>query len=218
MKKLLIVDDHTMFRQAVQSVIELNAPPGSISCDNAGSADEARGYILKTVYDAIVLDISMPDKSGIDFLPEIKRIAPATPVLILSMYPEEQFALQALRMGAAGYLTKQGAADELLAALATVMDGQRYVTAKLSKQLIETALLQSKPDKAPHEQLSPREQEILRRLAKGDTLKRISDDLGLSIKTVSTYKTRLFHKLGFQNNADLFSYTMSQNDLRHTDL
>lgn len=206
MKKILIVDDHTMFRQALQAVLYDSQTPDSLSCDNVGSAGEAKAKLAGKQYDLIILDISMPGASGMELLPELKSICPATSVLMLSMYPEEQFALQALRLGASGYLTKQEAADELLAAMDTISKGGKYIGSSLSALLIDQVVHQGRIEEPPHLRLSRRELEIFKRLVDGQSLKSIADDLGLSIKTVSTYKSRLNAKMGFKNNAALINY------------
>ena len=206
MKKILIVDDHTMFRQALQAVLYDSLPPDSLSCDDVASAEEAKAKLAKKQYDLIVLDIAMPGTSGIELLPELKLLYPETPVLMLSMYPEEQFALQAMRLGASGYLTKKDAADELLAAMEAISHGSKYVGSSLSALLIDQLVHQGRIEEPLHLKLSRRELEIFKRLVDGQSLKSIADDLGLSIKTVSTYKTRLNAKMGFKNNAALISY------------
>jgi len=206
MKKILIVDDHTMFRQALQAVLHDHLPPDSLSCDDVASAEEAKAKLAKKQYDLIILDIAMPDTSGIELLPELKLLYPETPVLMLSMYPEEQFALQAMRLGASGYLTKKEAADELLAAMEAISNGSKYVGSSLSALLIDQLVHQGRIEEPLHLKLSRRELEIFKRLVDGQSLKSVADDLGLSIKTVSTYKTRLNGKMGFKNNAALISY------------
>ncbi len=206
MKKILIVDDHTMFRQALQAVLHDSQTSGSLSCDDVGSAGEAKMKLAEKQYDLIILDIAMPGTSGMELLPELKTICPATSVLMLSMYPEEQFALQALRLGASGYLNKQEAADELLAAIDTICKGGKYIGSSLSALLIDQVVHQGRIEEPPHMGLSRRELEIFKRLVDGQSLKSIADDLGLSIKTVSTYKSRLNAKMGFKNNAALINY------------
>ena len=208
MKRILVVDDHTMFRQAVIALLLEWMPDGRISCDDVNSADAARKKLTESSYDLILLDISMPGVSGMELLPELCSLYPATPVLVLSMYPEEQFALQALRIGASGYMTKQEAAEELFSALETIFAGGRYVSASFSRQLVDQALQKSAVYEPLQARLSRRELEVFKQLAIGKTLKRIGEELGLSIKTVSTYKTRLSAKMGFKNSAALIRYAL----------
>lgn len=208
MKQMLIVDDHTMFRQAVIALVTERLTDVGVACDEAGSADAARQQLSGKRYDLVLLDISMPVTGGMELLPELRRLYPDTPVLMLSMYPEEQFALEALRLGATGYLTKQEAAEELLAAIQTVLEGGRYLSRAFSKLLVNQVLEQGAISGPPHLKLSRRELQILRQLAIGRKLKNIGDELGLSIKTVSTYKARLCAKMGFRNNADLLNYAL----------
>lgn len=208
MKQMLIVDDHTMFRQAVIALVTERLTDVGVACDEAGSADAARQQLSGKRYDLVLLDISMPVTGGMELLPELRRLYPDTPVLMLSMYPEEQFALEALRLGATGYLTKQEAAEELLAAIQSLFEGGRYLSRTFSKLLVNQVLEQGAISGPPHLKLSRRELQILRQLAIGRKLKNIGDELGLSIKTVSTYKARLCAKMGFRNNADLLNYAL----------
>jgi len=209
MKRFLIIDDHTMVRQGLVAVLRGNAEH-QISCDEAGSAEQALELLASSHYDLTILDISLPGIGGLELLPLLHQKYQHMPVLMLSMFPEEQFALRALRLGASGYLTKQEAADELLAAVNHVLSGQRYLSRSFSATLINQAVVGAIKTQQPnHSILSNREFEILRRLAAGQALKVISDELGISIKTVSTYKTRLCAKMGFKNNTDLISYAFS---------
>ncbi|ACD95287.1 response regulator transcription factor [Trichlorobacter lovleyi] len=209
MKTILIIDDHTMFRQALRSMLMERMPAGTITCDDAGSAAAARDKLAHQDFDLIVLDIGMLHTNGMELLPELKSCYPALPVLMLSMYPEEQFALQTLKLGASGYLTKQEAADELLTAIEKCLAGERYLSSSFSSLLISQVLQHCKAEELPHTRLSRREMEIFRLLARGYMLKRIANDLGLSIKTVSTYKVRLSAKMGFKDNAALIRYAVA---------
>ncbi len=211
MKKILVVDDHAILREALLLVIKDNMPPGGMICDDVESVFAARNMLEKHKYDLIVLDIAMPKISGIDFLPELKSKYPDTPVLMLSMYPEEQFALQSLRLGASGYLAKHEAAEEFFAAIELIMNGGKYLSRSFSSMLIDRMLQEGKIRPPSHDSLSPRELEILKLLSTGMSLKNAGDRLGLSIKTVSTYKTRLCSKMGFKNNAELLSYGINHN-------
>lgn len=209
MKKILIIDDHAMFRQALNVILLERMPSGMITCDEADGAVAARDMLAHHTYDLAILDISLRHTTGMELLSELKLSYPSVPVLMLSMYPEEQFALQALKLGASGYLTKQEASDELLAAIEKIFAGERYLSSSFSSLLISQVLQHGKIGDLSHARLSRREMEIFRLLARGYMLKRIADNLGLSIKTVSTYKTRLKTKMGFKDNAALIRYAAS---------
>jgi DNA-binding NarL/FixJ family response regulator len=209
MKKLLIIDDHTMFRQALLAILKESLDPAHFSYDDANSAESAMQLLIASHYDMVILDIAMPRINGIEFLPQLKARFPDLPVLMLSMYPEEEFALQALRVGASGYITKQEASEELLAAIDAILKGNRYLSRSFSSKIAEQILMQGKVEFTPHLQLSRRELDVLRRLSMGQNLKNIAEDLGLSIKTISTYKTRLCNKMGFKNNVEMIGYALS---------
>ena len=209
MKRFLVVDDHSMVRQGLINLL-CGVPEFSVTCDGACSAEEALTLLATQSYDLAILDISLPGMGGLELLSHLRKVAPTTPVLMLSMFPEEQFALRALRLGAAGYLTKQQAADELIIAIHKVLAGERYLSRSFSDTLI-TNLLDGAEQEGPNlSKLSGREFEILRRLATGQGLKQIAADISLSIKTVSTYKTRLFVKMRFRNNAAMVAYALDQ--------
>lgn len=209
MKHFLIVDDHAMVRQGLVAILQGDRNL-AVDCDEAGTAEAALEKLAQTSYDLVILDISLPVMGGLELLTMLHQSHPEVQVLMLSMFPEEQFALRALRLGAKGYLTKQEAADELIIAVNQVLSGERYLSKSFSATLINQAVVgAAKPQQASHSLLSNREFEILRRLAVGQPLKIISDELAISIKTVSTYKTRLCAKMGFKSNADLVSYAIT---------
>lgn len=209
MIRLLIIDDHAMFRQALMAALhERSSDLGGVACDGVGSAADAWRLLATADYDLVLLDISMPNTSGIDLLPQLKSLYPGLPVLMLSMYAEEQFALQSLRLGAGGYITKQEAAEELVVAIGSVLSGERYLSRSFSSKIVDQMLVDGKAAEPRHFRLSRREMDVFRRLATGQSLKNIAEEMGLSIKSISTYKTRLFVKMGFGSIADLISYTM----------
>jgi DNA-binding NarL/FixJ family response regulator len=154
----------------------------------------------------VILDISMPGKSGLDILDEVKRFRPRTPVLLLTMHPEQQYARRALKAGAAGYLTKDSVPDELKTAIKKIVAGGRYVSATLAEKLAVD--LRRGADMPLHELLSDREFQVLRMLAMGKTVKEMAEDLSLSVKTVSTYRGRILEKTGLKTNADLIRYAL----------
>lgn len=206
MKRILVVDDHAMVRKGLVSILTLQEEVAEVVCDEAGCGDEALLLLEQNHYDLAIFDISMPGLGGLELLARIHETLPELPVLMLSMFPEEQFALRALKLGASGYLTKKEAADELLLAVNQIFEGKRYLSQSLSNNLINQALEDSNTGRPSHATLSNREFQILRSLATGKSLKAIAIDLDLSIKTVSTYKTRLFAKLNFHSDADLITY------------
>ena len=177
--------------------------PGTMK---AKTAAETLEFVRRHPWDVIILDISMPGKSGLDILDEVKRFRPRTPVLLLTMHPEQQYARRALIAGAAGYLTKDSVPDELKTAIKKIVAGGRYVSATLAEKLAVD--LRKGGDMPLHELLSDREFQVLRMLAMGKTVKEMAEDLSLSVKTVSTYRSRILEKTGMKTNADLIRYAL----------
>ena len=175
MIRILIADDHPIVRQGFKQVLSDTAD--LLVADEAGSGQEVLALVAKKEYDAILLDISMPGKSGLEVLKELKAVNPKIPVLILSIYPEEQYAIRALKAGAAGYLTKASAPEELISAIRKVSQGGRYVTEALAEKL--TYFLHGDADKVPHEKLSDREYQVMLLIAAGKTVTQIADELCL---------------------------------------
>lgn len=204
MKKVLIADDHEIFRLGVRDL--LTREFGALTFGAARNSREAEDLLRRAPWDLVLLDINMPGRSGLEVLAEARRLRPRTPVLVLTMYPEEEFALHAFRLGAAGYLTKQAAADELCVAVRKVLAGGKYVTAALAERL--AASLGGDVHAAAHEVLSPRELQVLRLVAGGKTLKEIAAELALSEKTVGTYRARVAEKLGLGSNVELARYAL----------
>jgi DNA-binding NarL/FixJ family response regulator len=161
---------------------------------------------MKQEWDLVLLDINIPGRSGLEVLEEVRRLRPRTPVLVLSAYPEEEFAIRSLKLGASGYLNKSLASDEILAAANKVVSGGKYVSAPLAEKL--AALLGGEAEQAAHESLSSRELQVLRMTAGGKTMKEIAAELALSEKTVGTYRTRVAKKLGLASNVELTRYAM----------
>lgn len=202
--RILLVDDHTILRSGLRRILEDEFP--GLAVGEAGNADEALRSLRKGAWDLVLLDVSLPGRSGLDLLPEVKALHPHLPVLMLSMFGEQQFAVRALKAGAAGYLTKERAADELILALRTVLGGRRYVSASLAEQLAAHVALDR--DRPPHERLSAREFEVFRRIAAAKGVTEIAEELGLSVKTVSTYRTRILEKMELGSNAELMQYAI----------
>jgi DNA-binding NarL/FixJ family response regulator len=178
---------------------------------DAANADEALRMVRTADWDIVVLDISLPGKSGIEALKELRAANPRLPVLVLSMHPEEQFAVRALKAGAAGYVTKRTAARDVVAAVRKVLSGGRYVSASLAERL--AARTQAGSVETPHETLSDREYQVFRLLAMGKTVKQIGKELDLSPQTVSTHRAHILEKMGMQSNAELIQYAI-QNQIR----
>lgn len=181
-----------------------------IEVDEARNGQEAVNKVLKGKYDLVVLDMKMPGKSGLDVLKEIKQQQPKLPVLILSMHPEEQFAIRAIRAGASGYLTKECAGDELVLAIRKALKGEKYISASLAQIL--AGELDSDPGKLPHETLSDREYQVMLMIASGKPVGAIAGELCLSAKTISSYRTNILLKTRMKNNAEITHYAI-QNKL-----
>jgi DNA-binding NarL/FixJ family response regulator len=175
----------------------------------ARNAQEALSLIMTRKWDVLLLDITMPGRSGLEVLREIKRLRPKLPVLVLSMHPEDQFAVRLLKSGAAGYLTKESAGEELVGAIKKVMAGGRYISLALAERM--ASYLDIDVHKDPHERLSDREFLILRMIASGKQVSQIAKELSLSVKTISTYRARLLEKMRLRNNAELTHYALQNN-------
>ncbi|GIK86633.1 MAG: response regulator transcription factor [Burkholderiales bacterium] len=207
MIRILVADDHAIVRQGLRQV--LSGEEDFRVTGEASNHGEVMQHLRREGVDVVVLDVAMPGRSGIDTLKQIKAEFPRTPVLILSMYPEDQYAFRALKAGASGYLTKQAAADQIVSAIRTICRGRRYITPELAEELAKT--LDHDPDKPPHEALSDREFQTLKLIAAGRTLQQIGDALALSPKTVSVYRARILAKLKLSTNAELTRYALERN-------
>jgi two-component system, NarL family, invasion response regulator UvrY len=206
--KILITDDHAVVRQGLKQILAEEYKRAEFG--EAATAQEAIDRIWKENWDVVVLDITMPGRSGLEVLKEIKKSRPKLPVLVLSMHPEDQFAVRLLKIGAAGYMTKESAPQELVGAVKKVMGGGRYVSPSLAEKM--ASYLAVDVQTPPHERLSDREFLVLRLIASGKTPTAIAKDLGLSVKTISTYRMRILEKMSMQNNAELTTYAI-QNQL-----
>lgn len=172
----------------------------------AGTATEAIAKVWESEWDVVVLDITMPGRSGLEVLAEIRKSRPRLPVLVLSMHPEDQFAMRVLKSGAAGYMTKESAPEALVGAIKKVLAGGRYVSPALAEQM--ATYLGTDLQKPPHERLSDREFLVLRMIASGKTVSQIAGELALSVKTISTYRARILEKMIMQSNAELTHYAI----------
>lgn len=202
--RVLIADDHAVFRRGLKETIRDSFP--RVTFGEAGTAEETLACVKNHDWDIVVLDISMPGKSGLDILADLKRWRPKLPVLFLSMHPEEQYARRSLKAGAAGYLTKESVPDEMKTAVRRVLAGGRYVSAALAEKLAFD--LAREAERPLHELLSEREFQVLRMIAQGKTVKTIADELSLSVKTVSTYRARILEKTGMKTTAELIRYAL----------
>jgi len=202
MIRVFVADDHAVVRRGVMQI--LAEAPDMVAAGEASTGRETLQAVREQDYDVLVLDIAMPETNGLEVLNQVRTLKPDLRVLILSMYPERQYALRALKAGAAGYLTKESAPDELIAAIRKVASGGKYVTQSLAESLAST--LASELGKEPHETLSAREYQVMRLLAAGKTVTAIATELSLSAKTVSTYRTRILEKLDLRNSAEIIRY------------
>ncbi|MBE7474156.1 MAG: DNA-binding response regulator [Anaerolineae bacterium] len=204
MIKVLIADDHPIVRQGLRQI--LAGIPDMEVAGEAVNSQETLRQVRVGGWDVLVLDITMPGRSGFDILKELKHEQPDLPVLVLSIHAEEQLAVRALKAGASGYLTKENAPEELVKAIRKVVSGGRYISPRLAETL---ALgLDAASDRPRHETLSDREFQVMQLMARGKTLAEIAEELSLSAKTVSTYRTRLMEKLNLKTNADLMRYAL----------
>ena len=202
--RILIADDHAVFRRGLRETLAEAFP--RVVFGEARTAQDTLEAVRRNSWDVIILDISMPGKSGLDILDDLKRLRPRIPVLLLTMHPEQQFARRALRAGAAGYLTKDSVPEELKEAIKRILGGGRYVSATLAEKLAVD--LGQGTELPVHELLSGREFQILRMIASGKSMKEIAGELCLSVKTVSTYRSRILEKTGMKSNAELIRYAL----------
>jgi DNA-binding NarL/FixJ family response regulator len=202
MKRILIADDHEIVRRGLRQILTDEFP--GLQVGDAANARDAVEAVRKRAWDAVLLDINMPGRSGLEVLEELKRLRSTMPVVVLTAFPEEDYAVRAFKLGASGYVSKESASDELLAALRKALAGGRYVTASLAEKL--AASVAGDTPSAPHETLSNRELQVLRLIAQGRTVKEVAAELALSEKTIGTYRTRISEKMGLSTNVELARY------------
>lgn len=207
MKRILIADDHPTMRDGVKQI--LVAQFSEIEFGEASNAAEISRKVREKDWDLLILDMDMPGRNGLEVLKQLKEEDMPIPVLMFSMYPEEQIAVRAFRAGASGYLSKGSAGTELANAVQMILSGKKYITPSLAEQL--ALQLYNPQNKAPHELLSDREYQTLMLMAKGKTTSEIADELSLSIPTISTFRARLLEKMGMKTNAELVSYAIRNN-------
>jgi len=208
MHKILVVDDHEVVRKGLVRVLEGILQP--LTVDEANNGQEAVSKVWKSQYDLVLLDLKMPGKSGLDVLKEIKLHQPKLPVLVLSMHPEEQFAIRAMRSGASGYLTKECSGDELVLAIRKALKGEKYISESLAQILASE--LEADSGKPLHEVLSDREYQVMLMIASGKPVGSIAKELRLSVKTVSSYRANILLKTRMKNNSEITHYAI-QNKL-----
>ena len=205
MIQILIVDDHAILRRGLKEILEREFR--DVSIGGAGTAEQALTQLGSEEWDLVILDITMPGRSGVDVLRHLKALRPKLPVLVLSMHPEDQYGKRVLKAGASGYMNKESAPEELIKAVRKLLSGGRYVSPTLAETL---AVDLGRDDGRPaHERLSDREFEVLRKMASGKTVGQIAQELHLSVPTVSTYRARILEKMGMSNTAELIRYALS---------
>ncbi len=204
MINVLIADDHALIREGLKKI--LNAEPDMTVVGEANNVVELFKQLERPVINIVLLDITMPGESGLDALKELRQKYPHVPVLILSFHPEHRFAVRALKAGAAGYLTKESAAEEVVQAIRKVVGGGKYVSAALAEQL--AAELDDASSKLPHETLSDREFQVMRLIAAGKKSSEIAEELAVSVNTINTYRMRIFEKMKMQSNVELSRYAV----------
>lgn len=202
--KILVIDDHVVVRRGVKQILEETFP--HVEVGEADTGQKGVAAVQQESWDLAIVDISLPDQIGLEILCELHRVAPQLPLMVLSLHPEEQYAVRAFRAGAMAYLTKHTAPEELARAVKQVLTGRMYVTASLGERMAGS--LSKNPTGPDHHTLSEREFEVLRYLAQGQSIKSIGQALALSVKTVSTYRARLLDKLQLSTTAELIRYAL----------
>jgi two-component system, NarL family, invasion response regulator UvrY len=204
MLRILIADDHPIVRQGLKQILSEESDMGVFG--EAQNSQEVLELAQKQDWDIVILDITMPGRGGIDVLKELKHQYPKLPLLILSMHPEDQYAVRALKAGAGGYLTKESAQEELIKAIRKVVRGGKYISSTLAEKLAFD--LETETEKPLHETLSDREHQVLLMIASGKTVSEIAEELSLSVKTIDTYRARILEKMKMKNNAELTHYAI----------
>ena len=205
MIKILIADDHAIVREGLKQIVAEETDMKVTG--EAVNAEEVFDILKTNIFDIAIIDINMPGKSGLDLTKDLKIQFPKLPILILSMYAEEQYGIRALKAGASGYLRKAGAPDELVAAIRKIVSGGKYISQQLAEKLADA--FDSSYNKLPHEKLSDREYEVMCKIATGDSAEKISEDLSISIHTFYTYRNRIFEKMNMKSNVELTQYVIN---------
>lgn len=206
MARILVADDHPLLRNGLKQI--LNAEPDLEFAGEAEDSDQVLEQIERASWDAVVLDLSMPGRGGLDVLRDIRRLRPNLPVLVLSMHAEDQFAVRVIKAGANGYVSKMNGAAEVVVALRKVLTGKKYVSATLAETL--ASALDRDGERPAHESLSDREFQVMCKIASGKTVSQIAAEVALSVKTISTYRSRVLEKMNMRSNAELTRYAIQQ--------
>lgn len=206
MTKILVADDHTLVRESLIKSLALNLP--DVHFGEAENSVTVIGKVKNDTWDLLILDLNMPGRNGLDVIKDVKEIRPEMPIVVLSMYPEDQFALRVIKAGAMGYLTKNTSSAELLKAIKTILNGEQYITRSIARLLTEGLRQDSK--KLPHEILSNREFQVLLLIASGKSISDIASDLSLSVKTISVYRSNILTKMNLKNNSEITHYAFKQ--------
>ncbi|MDQ7788360.1 MAG: response regulator transcription factor [Thermodesulfovibrionales bacterium] len=207
MIRILIADDHPMFREGLRRI--LAGCPDINVADEASNGQEVFEKVWNNEYDIVLLDIAMPGTPGLEVLKRLKNEKPQLPVLVLSMYPEEQYAVRVIKAGASGYLTKETVSEELISAIRRISGGKKYITSSIAERLADD--VEPTAEKPLHDTLSDREFEVYRMIAAGKTTTQIAEELLLSVKTISTYRSRILEKMKMKTNAELIHYAIKHN-------
>ncbi len=207
MIKIIIADDHAIVREGLKQVLA-DAPDIAVTGESSEGQDLIE-KLRKGKYDVVLLDVSMPGRNGIDILKQVRLEHPRLPVLMLSMHPENQYALRAMKAGASGYLTKETAPEELVKAIRKISSGGKYITSTLAEQM--ASMLGNEISDIPHKKLSDQEYEVFRLIASGKQVSQIAGEMFISVKTVSTYRSRILAKMNMANNAELMRYAIKNN-------
>jgi len=202
--KVIIADDHSIVRKGLKQILLEEYPFAEVA--EASNAEELINLTMNDGWDVVITDLSMPGRSGLDALRQIREAFPKLPVLVLSMHPEDQYAIRVLKAGASGYLNKDTAQDELVQAMRKVLVGKKYISTKVAEQMADA--IEGNNDSALHELLSDREFDVLKMLASGKSVSEIAVSLSLSSTTVSTYRARIMEKMKMKSNADLTRYAL----------
>jgi two-component system, NarL family, invasion response regulator UvrY len=206
MIKVLIADDHAIVRKGLRQLLIEEFPSARI--EEVGDAESLISKSLQGDWDVVICDLSMPGRSGLDALRQIRQSSPSLPVLIMSMHPEDQYALRVLKAGASGYLNKESIHDELIKAIHTVLRGKKFITPSIAEKLAEA--FDNDSGQHPHEALSDREFDVFKLIAAGKSVSEIAQQLSLSVTTVSTYRARIMEKMKMRSNADLTRYALEK--------
>ena len=205
MLRVVIADDHPVVFKGLKEI--LSEGFDKVLLDETTTGYELMNHVQNNQYDVVLLDISLPDINGLEVLKEIKKKKPKLPVLIISMYPEEQYALRAMKAGAQGYLTKRSASDELVLAVRKILSGKRYISPAFAEKMLYD--FESNTEKLPHERLSDRELQVLCMIGGGKAVNQIAEELHVSANTVRTYRTRILEKIGVKGTSELIHYAVT---------